>query len=334
MTMTLKNAYAPHLRRTEKSVYMSLDVLIAIVPLCVFSAVYYGARPVIMVGIGMATAMLSETICCLLMRRKPTILDGTAAVTGGLIGALMSPISPYWVPIVAAVFAIVVVKMPFGGTGRNLFNPAAAGIALVTLCFPQTLFTYPDPSQVAPLPLQWVIDIAPAKSPAALLSAGGTNVYSWHTLLLGDFSGPIGATAIAVLIACALYLFSRRTASPLITLPFLAVCAVCAVCYPRVPGTWQDSLMLELCSGYLLFCGVFLLTDPVTAPRYWLGRLLYGGLAGALTMCLRYYGRFEAGACFAVLLMNAAAPVIDRWSWRVVHTLGRLIKKHRGGAAQ
>ena len=311
---------------------MAFDVLITMIPLCVFSAVYYGGRPVILVLVGMVSALLCETICCLLMRRKPTIMDGSAAVTGCLIGALMSPISPYWLPAVAAAFAILVAKMPFGGTGRNLFNPAAAGIAFVTLCFSTQLFTYPDPGLNAPLPLNDVSQVITGVSPATQLITGGTTVYGWNTLLLGDFPGPIGATAIAVLVTCALYLFTRRTASPLIMLPYLAVCCLCAVCFPRVAGGADISIMLELCSGYLLFCGVFLLTDPVTAPRYWLSRIVYGALAGLLVMLLRYFGRFEAGACFAVLLMNAFAPIIDRWCWRAVHSLRRLTSR-KGGAA-
>lgn len=333
MTMTLKNALAPHTRLTERSQFMSLDVLITMVFLCVFSAVYYGGRPVILVLIGMVSAVVCECICCLFMRRVPSVLDGTAAVTGCLIGMLMSPMSPYWLPAVAAAFAILVAKMPFGGTGRNLFNPAAAGIALVTLCFSTQLFTYPDPSLNAPLPLGDLSDTITAVSPATQLSTGGTTVYGWNTMLLGDFPGPIGATTIAVLAGCALYLFTRHTASPLITLPYLAVCCLCAVCFPRVAGGADNSIMLELCSGYLLFCGVFLLTDPVTAPRYWLSRIVYGALAGLLVMLLRYFGRFEEGACFAVLLMNAFAPVIDRWCWRAVHALRRMANARRGGAA-
>ncbi len=331
--MNLKNAFAPHIRRTDRASFMSLDVLITLVPLAIFSSVYYGARPVLRMLVGVGTAVVCETLCCLLLRRKPSVLDGTAVVTGGLIGALMSPISPYWLPAVAAAFAILVVKMPFGGTGRNTFNPAAAGIALITQCFSAQLFTYPDPGLPSPIPLDSVEGVNLVTSPAAQLMTGGATVYNQNTLLLGNFPGPIGATAIAVLIACAIYLFSRRTASPWITLPFLAVCALCAVMFPRVAGGWKNSVMLELCSGYLLFAAIFLMTDPVTAPRYWLGRIFYGALGGALTMALRYNGRFEAGACFAVLIMNAFAPVIDRWSWRMVHGLGALVKKIRGGAA-
>ena len=333
MTMTLDNACAPHIRRTERAAYMSLDVLIAMIPLCIFSAVYYGFRPVLLILVSLVTAVACETLCCLLLRRRPAVLDGTAAVTGCLIGALMSPASPYWLPAVASAFAILVVKMPFGGTGRNVFNPAAAGVSLATLCFSSALFTYPDPGLNAPLSLGTLTAVIFAKSPAAQLTTGGTTSYSWYTLLLGDFPGPIGATAIAVLIACALYLFTRRTASPLITLPYLLVCAGCAALFPRMAGGVNASMLLELTSGYLLFCGIFLMTDPVTAPRFWLGRIVYGALGGGLTMALRYTGRFEAGACFAVLIMNAFAPVIDRWSWRLARFVSIRLKKQKGGAA-
>lgn len=144
--MTLNKGFAPHLRRTERASYMSLDVLITLIPLCIFSSVYYGFRPVLLVLTGMITAMACELLGCAFLRRRPTLLDGTAAVTGGLIGAMMSPLTPYWVPALGAAFAIVVVKMPFGGTGRNVFNPAAAGMAVVTHCFSTRLFLYPDPS--------------------------------------------------------------------------------------------------------------------------------------------------------------------------------------------
>ena len=319
--MTLKTGFAPHLRRTERSALMSADVLVTLVPLCIFSAVYYGMRPVLLVLTGILTAVTCETLACLLMHRRPTVLDGTAAVTGGLVGVMMSPSSPYWMPAVAAAFAIIVAKMPFGGTGRNVFNPAAAGMAVVTQCFYAHLFAYPDPGRNITLPLGTVTGLITEHSPAYLMQFHGTPPYDFKTLLLGDYPGPIGATAIAVLCACALYLFIRRSASPLITLPYLAVCALAAVLFPRVTGGWQNSVMLELCSGYLLFTGVFLLTDPVTAPRHWLGRIVYGMLAGVLVMFLRHFGRYEAGDFFAILLVNAFAPVLDRLCWRINHKL-------------
>ncbi|HIW74932.1 MAG TPA: RnfABCDGE type electron transport complex subunit D [Firmicutes bacterium] len=328
--MTYKTAPAPHLRKTEPASFMCLDVLIALLPLLLFSAVRYGMRPAVLVLAGMLTAAACETACCLMMKRVPTVTDGSALVTGGIVGMLVPPMAPYWLPVVGAAFAILVVKMPMGGSGRNLFNPAAAGAAVLTLCFSGTMFRYPDPGQNIPLPLTGSLaQVITESSPTAQMMSGGETLYSPIMLFLGDFPGPVGATAIAVLAACALYLFTRRSASPLITLSYLAACAGMATLFPRVTGT-GNSVLLELCSGYLLFAGVFLLNDPVTAPRHWLGRLFYGLLAGVLVMLLRYYGRFEEGACFAVLLMNAFSPVIDRMSWYLLH-FHRIRKGARSG---
>jgi electron transport complex protein RnfD len=119
--------------------------------------------------------------------------------------------------------------------------------------------------------------------------------------------------------ACALYLFVRRAASPGVFLSYLAVCALFAALFPRVSASVPYSVALELCSGYLLFAGVFLLGDPVTAPRFWLARIAYGALAGLLVMLLRHFGRFEDAPCFAVLLVNSVSGLLDRGSWRVVY---------------
>ena len=117
--MSYKTAHAPHLRRSDRFSFMCADVLIALAPLSIFSAVYYGFRPVLLVLAGLVSAVLFETIGCLLMRRKPTVTDGSAAVTGAIIGSLVSPLSPYWLPVAGSAFAIFAVKMPMGGSGRN-----------------------------------------------------------------------------------------------------------------------------------------------------------------------------------------------------------------------
>ncbi len=330
--MNFKMAHAPHLRCSERGSQMCADLLIVFAPLCVISAIYYGVRPVLLVLTGLLSAVLFETFGYLLMRRKPKISDGSAAVTGVLIGSLVSPLSPYWLPVAGAAFAIFAVKMPMGGSGRNLFNPAAAGLAAVTLCFPGFFFTYPDPGLGIPLPLssRALSEVITLSSPAAQLASGGQTLYSPTMLLLGNFPGPIGATAIAILLACGLFLLVRRTITPYIIFPYLATCALLAALFPRVSGGLTGSVMAELCSGYLLFCGIFMLNDPVTAPRHWLGRTAFGVLAGLFVMLMRYFGRFEEGACFAILLVNAFATTLDRLGWYAVNL--KRIKRRRHSA--
>ncbi|MBQ8684434.1 MAG: RnfABCDGE type electron transport complex subunit D [Clostridia bacterium] len=319
---------APHIRTEARTGHMMLDILLAALPLGVFSYVNYGLRPVILLLISMGTAILCEALCCLVGHRPlRTVMDGSAAVTGLLIGLLMSPMVDYWVPMLGAAFAIIVVKAPFGGFGRNVFNPAAAGIAVLTFCFPRRMFSYPAISTVSTLPLSMTVEAGEAvveQSLAAQLRAGATPSLSKLQLLLGDFAGPIGATAALILGAFIVYLLFRRSVSPWTVIPYFVTCAVIAWLFPLTGMGRLYSAMAQLCAGYVLFTGVFFLNDPVTTPRFWLGRLFYGFFTAILVMLLQRIGRAEAGSCFAILIMNALSPIIDRWSWHVWHWLMRL----------
>ena len=320
------NRPAPHLRRIEEASSRCWDVLIPLVPLVVYSCVYYGLRPLFVMLISMVSAMAFEVIGYAMRMQRAPLTDGTAAVTGGVIGLVMSPIVPYWVPVVAAGFAILFVKLPFGGRGYNLFNPAAGGLAFVTVCFPTQLFTFPDPERS----IADMSDLVTLTSPAALIRAGGTPDYNAMDIALSNFPSPIGSVLI-ILVACILYLFVRRASSPWVVVPYLGTCALWAALFPRVAGSAGTSVLWELCAGYLMLTATFLIADPVTAPRHWLARVCYGVLAGVLTMLLRYYGQFEEGACFAVLLANVVAGALDRGCWALCYRLRRLWQQKRGG---
>ncbi len=324
----LKASPAPHLREAQRPAYQSYGVLLCLIPLIALSYVHYGIRPLLLVLCGILSASATELICRLFRYGRPYIEDATSMVTGGLIGAMMSPLTPFWVPAIGSAFAVGVAKMPFGGTGRNIFNPAAAGMAFCTVCFPTRLFVYPDPAFTNSLPLLDTSAVVTAASPTAQLNSGGTTSYGWLALLSGDFPGPIGSIGVLILLACALYLFMRHSASPLILLPYLAVCALIAALFPRVAAVdAATSISLELCTGLLLFAGVFLLNDPVTAPRFWLGRILYGVLAGIFVMLLRHFGRFECTEFFAVMLVNSLSALLDRISWQLVTALKRRLQE-------
>lgn len=311
----LKASAAPHLREAQRPAYQSYGVLLCLVPLTAFSCLHYGVRPFLLVLSGIVSAVITEFICGLFRHGRPSMADATSMVTGGLIGAMMSPLAPFWVPVIGSAFAIGVAKMPFGGTGHNIFNPAAAGLAFCAVCFPTRLFVYPDPTLTDSLPLFDTSAVITAASPTAQLNSGGTTSYGWIALLSGDFPGPIGSTGVLILLACALYLFMRRSSSPLILIPYLIVCAILAALFPRAAIDAGTSVSLELCTGLLLFSGVFLLSDPCTAPRFWLARILYGVIAAILTMVLRHYGRFECCEFFAVMLVNSFSPLLDRSCW-------------------
>lgn len=322
---------APYIRTESTSGKMMLDVLLALIPLGVLSYVNYGPRPLYIILLSMATAIVCEILCDI-VRRRPirTYRDSTAAVTGMLVGLAMSPMVDYWVPMLGAAFAILVVKAPFGGTGRNVFNPAAAGIAVLAFCFPGRMFTYPAVLGTQHLPVGMsVTDVVTEQSLATQLLAGATPTYTGMELWLGDFAGPIGATAALILLAFIGYLLVHRTISGWVVLPYLATCLLMAFLSPMGGMSREYGTLAQLCSGYILFTGAFLLNDPVTTPRFWLGRLLYGVLTGLLVMSMQHLGQNEASACFAILVMNAVSPIIDRWSWHAWYWLTNLRRIRR-----
>ncbi len=312
----LRPSVAPHLREPHHPFYQTSGVLLCLLALTGFSCMYYGIRPLILVLCGQFGAIFTELLCCVAAHRRPTLSDGTAAVTGGLIGAMMSPLTPLWVPVIGAMFAIGVAKAPFGGVGRTIFNPAAAGMAFCAICFATRLFEYPATTQSVALPLWNTSGVSTAASPMQQLASSGIPKLDLVALLSGDFPGPIGSAGVLILLASALFLFVRRASSPYILVPYLATCAVIAAVFPRSADIGAGmSVQLELCTGLLLFCGVFLLGDPVTAPRFWLARIVYGVMAGVLVMVLRHYGRFECCEFFAVMLVNSFSEVLDRTCW-------------------
>ena len=315
----MSNVRAPYLRTEARSGYMIMDVLLSCVVLGIFSAVTYGPRPLLIMLISCVTAMVCETVCCFLGHRPMRMaIDGSAAVTGLIVGLLMSPMVDLWVPVVGSAFAIVVAKAPFGGTGRNVFNPAAAGVALLTYCFPQQMFTYPAIESGSQLPLTMFITPGSVQTESSLanqLQAHAIPPVDYTDILLGNVTGPIGATSFLILLTLACYLMVRRTASPWVMIPYFATCALLAWIFPLSRMDPANSFLLQLGSGYILFAGVFLINDPVTTPRFWLGRMAYGVFSAGMVMLLQRVGRFEAGTCFAILLINAFAPIIDRWSW-------------------
>lgn len=305
---------APFLRTRDSALRVSLDMLLMLSVLTLMAYIFYGWRPVVLVLVSTACAVLLEAGACLWLRRPLSIKNGTAAITGALIGLLISPLSPYWLPVVGCAFAILIVKMPFGGTGRNLFSPAAAGMALMTVLFPTQTLTFPAPSlSMQPLPLGDVSQVITAPSPSAMWMMGGQLDLSWSEVFLGAFAGPSGTTAVIVIAACLIYLAVRRAARLSTCLSFLAATFIGSLLL------WQNAsqALMMLLATPVFFAAVFLLPDPVTSPKNTCGRILYGVAAAVFLLLVRSFARYEETVCFAVLLANAFAPALDHLGYRI-----------------
>lgn len=275
------------------------------------SVYYYGFRILIVLAAAALSGILTETVMCFIMRRRPRIRDYHSAYTG-LIIALMLPASASpWLAVLGTVFAIAVAKIPFGGSFRSPFVPACVGFAFICVCRPDQVFAYP------PVGILTDTTQSNAVSLAAGLSAGNSsklNISILFTHLVGNFPGPMGTTCAVVLIACLIGVLIKYPKNIFNTIGFLGSCAIIAAIFPRVLTGIMLSISLELSAGMLLFASIFLITDPASSPIRMTSRLLYGITGGVICMLFRHFGTYEEGVCFAILITNAVWPVIESFS--------------------
>ena len=304
--MNLINSRPPHIRSRESNFSVMGDMVIALIPLYFMAFFFYGSQVAVLGGVSVLTCVLLDVACTYISGRKVGVLDLSPVVTGLMIPLMLPASISLYVVVVADLFAIGVVKQPFGGLGQNIFNPAAAGVAFAALTWKTEVFSYPMPIQSLGNTTARLVT-----SPAASLKIGATPNYTLMDMVFGIYPGPMGATGILILTACLVYLVVRRTVNAKMTLTFLGVAAVIAFLFPRITTGRLESVFFELTSGILLFGSIFLINEPTTAPKAEVPKLIYAGVSGAVVMLFRYAGVFEEGMFFAVILMNAFSWLID-----------------------
>lgn len=301
---------APHIRHSDNNKTLMGDMILTLLPLYIIGVCFYGPRVLVTMLLSALVCWLCDLLCSLLRRQWFNFRDLSSLVTGLIIPLMMPATAPYYVVAAAGVFAIAAVKHPFGGTGENLFNPAAGGVAFAIACWPSKMLVYPAVFTTVPL---WnTADVMTVTSTAYTLRMGGIPGADFNDMLLGLVPGPVGTVSILVLLACLLYLAVRRTIPLVQPVCFLAAAGLMAFLFPRVDVSRPESVAFELMSGSLVFGAVFLLNDPVTSPKRFAARALYGFVSGVVVMLFRYFGGFEQGVVFALLLMNALSEEFDR----------------------
>ena len=308
--MRTKFTSAPFVRGKNSVPWMMTSMLIALTPLVVMAVYYYGLRALVVTLISGVSCYLFDMICMLLVQRRIEPLDLSGFVTGVTMAMLMPASIPYYIPIIGAFVAIVVAKWPFGGFGRNPFNPAAVGIAFLSITYSKLMFYYPLP--FAKLGLESDVSTTLVQSTAAVLKLEGIPNFGKMEMILGKFPGPMGATNILVVATCLLLLIALGSVSWHIPVTMLATMGAYAYLFPRVMSSRIGSAFYELVSGGIVFVAVFIAGDCVTAPKTKPAKILYAILAGLVTMWFSRFGAFEAGACFAVIILNSISSLLDR----------------------
>lgn len=312
--MNLTVASSPHIRGNFRTNRIMLDVVISLVPALLVGAWVLGARALLVTLISMAAAILTEWLYSVLTKTRNTVIDGSAAVTGMLLAMTLPATVPYWQAAVGAVFAILFVKLLFGGLGQNIFNPALAARAFLLLIYPVGLTRYAGLDGVtAATPLHHMV--MPALPEETLLD-----------MFLGNCPGSIGEISALALLLGGAYLVFRKVISLRIPVAYIGTVAVVTLVFSKTgdPISW---MLYSLFSGGLMLGAIFMATDYATSPATPVGQVIYGIGCGILTVLFRYYGLFPEGVTYAILLMNAFVWFIDR------HTAVRRFGTGKGGAA-
>ncbi len=290
---------APHIRSDSSTGRIMLDVLLALIPVLIVGTSVFGLRALAVCGVSMLSCIVCEALCCLLLKKKIPAGDLSAAVTGLLLGLSLPVSIPLWQVAAGGFFAVVIVKQLFGGLGKNIFNPALAARAFL-FCWPVSMTQYLLP------------DLLSGATPLHEMAMGRLPQASLPQMFLGGIGGSIGETSALALLVGGGYLLARRVIDWRIPAGMLGAVGLLTLLFPRGAGTALQWMLYSLYGGGLLLGAFFMATDYVSGPVLPRARLFYGIGCGALTVAIRYFGLYPEGVSYAILLMNAAAPLFDR----------------------
>ena len=312
--MTISSS--PHVHSPITTQTIMRDVLIALVPALIMSVVFFGFRALTVTLVSMAACTFFEWAWCRLLKINSKAYDLSACVTGMLLAFVCPVTIPYWTIILGDLFAIILVKMLFGGLGRNIVNPALAGRAFM-FSWPVLMSTWVKVGfENAANPFK-AVDVVTAATPLANMHQGIMTDASLWNLFIGNVGGCIGETSALALIIGFVYLLARKVITCRIPVAYIGTVAVLTFLFPlgndRIP--W---MMAQVLGGGLMLGAIFMATDYVTSPLTKLGQIVYGIGCGVLTVMIRYFGGYNEGVSYAILCMNLTVVLLDR--------LGRPVK--------
>lgn len=280
---------APHIRGRSSVSRTMLCVLLALLPAAVAGCVSFGRHSAMVLLFTTFTAVFTEALCCLVLRRPQTVTDCSAAVTGLILGMTLPPDIPITYAVIGSAAAIILFKQLFGGLGKTLVNPAAAGHLLLLVCFMKYMTVWRDP----------MTNAVTYETP--LTEKGAT----YLDLLLGNTAGNIGEVCAVGLLLGGIFLCFTRIISPVTPLAFLGSFALLSFI-----GGYD--VIAQLLSGGLLLAAFFMASDYSTTPLTASGKCVFGLGCGILTFLIRHFGGWPEGVIFAVIIMNLASPLIGR----------------------
>lgn len=315
---------APHLREGLTTPGLMMDVVYALIPVTLAALWLFGVSAVLVLATSIAGAVITEWLLAPTGRRTASLRDATAILTGLLLGLTLPPAIPLWMAFLGGVVAIGLGKLIWGGLGQNLFNPALVGRAFLQAAFPTAITTWT--AQGGPteffhirmsnlaLPLmQGQVDGITTATPLNLMKFQ-QEATPLLKLAIGNVAGSLGETSGLLILIGGAYMWIRRSFDWRIPVSILvAAAALSGALYAANPSQYP-SPWFTIFSGSLLFGAVYMATDPVTSPLAPKGAWIFGAGVGVLVVLIRVFGGLPEGVMYAILLMNAASPLIERWT--------------------
>ncbi len=302
---------SPHIRQGTQTTGIMLDVIIALIPTLIAGVMIFGYRAAILSAVSVAACVLFEWLWCRILKKPSTIGDFSAVVTGLLLALNLPVTMPFWMTIIGALFAIVVVKQFFGGIGHNFMNPALAARAFLLTSWAQPMTTWVAPfSNTAAL---GSVDAVSSATPLALIKNGG-ELPGYMDMFFGNIGGCIGEVSTLALLIGAIYLLARRVIDLKIPASYLLTVAVFTFVFGGKDGMFTGDTLYHLLSGGLVLGAFFMATDYVTTPYTPKGQIVFGIGCGLLTSIIRHWGGYPEGVSYSILIMNVATPLINKYT--------------------
>ena len=307
---------SPHIKSEESTARIMWSVSASLLPAAVMGAYFFGPRAAFIIALSVVGSVLAEYVYQKALDKKISVHDGSAFLTGLLLGMNLPASVPFYIPLVGSFVAIIITKQLFGGLGFNVFNPALIGRAFLLISFPKLMTIWTEPTaafiQMDAKTTATPLGVLKEEGAAKLMEIFGDKINLYTQLFVGHRAGSIGETSAIALLIGAAFLLYRGYISWHIPVSFLGTAAIMAWIFGAKGALFAGDPIIHLMSGGMLLGAFFMATDYVTCPSVPKGQILFGAGCGFLTMLIRLKGGFPEGVMFAILIMNCFAPLIDR----------------------
>ena len=307
---------SPHIRSNEDTRSIMLDVIIALLPALAWSVYCFGWKALLLTAVSVVSCVFFEWAYRKVMKKSCMVGDLSAVVTGMLLAFVCPPTLPYWMIIIGAFFAIVVVKQLYGGIGCNFLNPALAGRAALLASYATAMTTWAVPmSKLSAFGSN--ADAVTSSTPLAMMKNGDfatlTSTYSVVDMFLGRVGGSLGEVSALMLLLGGVYLVIRKVISWHIPVAYIATVAILTLIAAPAGISGVDYMLYNVFGGGLMLGAIFMATDYATSPVTKPGQIIFGIGCGLLTCFIRRFGSYPEGVCYSILIMNCTTWLLDKY---------------------